>query len=266
MDAAAGKEVRLDGSTSRSRPSRAEEVYLRLKQDIASFRLVPGDRFTEGGICARLDVSRTPVRQALYRLQQEGYVEVLFRAGWRVLPIDFKKFEELYVLRRLLEVEAVRRLCLEPAAFLSERYDALAAIWLGPMEARETDSVRVGGLDEQFHGALVEAAGNAEIARVHRDVTEHIRIIRRLDFTWAARIESTYEEHGQILRAISAGRGEEACRLLSAHIVASQAEIRKITLNQIQMAKRQSLQSLGNAGDDDVGGAEDAPAGDVSGA
>ena len=65
--------------------SRADEVYDQLKRDVAEFSLVPGDRFTENELSERLGVSRTPVRQALFRLQQEGYVEVLFRSGWRVL-------------------------------------------------------------------------------------------------------------------------------------------------------------------------------------
>jgi hypothetical protein len=54
--------------------------------------------------------------------------------------------------------------------------------------------------DEAFHCALVAAAGNAEVARVHRDVTERIRIIRRLDFTKQARIDATYDEHAKILK------------------------------------------------------------------
>ncbi|RYY50080.1 MAG: GntR family transcriptional regulator, partial [Comamonadaceae bacterium] len=59
--------------------TRADEVYAQLKRDVAEFRMVPGDRFTENEVSERLGVSRTPVRQALFRLQQEGYVEVLFR-------------------------------------------------------------------------------------------------------------------------------------------------------------------------------------------
>ncbi|MGN6578660.1 MAG: GntR family transcriptional regulator, partial [Bordetella sp.] len=91
--------------------TRADDVYELLKRDIGEFRLVPGDRFTEGEISERLGVSRTPVRQALFRLQQEGHIEVLFRSGWRVLPFDFKQFEQLYDFRQVLETEAVRRLC-----------------------------------------------------------------------------------------------------------------------------------------------------------
>ena len=61
--------------------SRADEVYGQLKRDIASFSLVPGDRFTENELCERLAVSRTPEGQALVRLQHEGFVVGLFRGG-----------------------------------------------------------------------------------------------------------------------------------------------------------------------------------------
>ena len=91
--------------------SRADEVYEQLKRDVGEFKLVPGDRFTENEISERLGVSRTPVRQALFRMQQEGYVEVLFRSGWRVLPFDFEQFEQLYDLRMVLETTAAHRLC-----------------------------------------------------------------------------------------------------------------------------------------------------------
>ncbi|HQD15514.1 MAG TPA: FCD domain-containing protein, partial [Ottowia sp.] len=74
-------------------------------------------------------------------------------------------------------------------------------------------------------------------ARVHRDVTERIRIIRRLDFTQQPRIEATYEEHGKILQAIRAHRGDQAAMLLRAHIETSQAEVRKITLHQVFLAR-----------------------------
>ena len=68
-------------ATTRIHPSRAAEVYEQLKRDVSDFKLVPGDRFIETEISERMNVSRTPVRQALFRLQQEGFVEVLFRSG-----------------------------------------------------------------------------------------------------------------------------------------------------------------------------------------
>jgi DNA-binding GntR family transcriptional regulator len=227
----------LSAKPSAAHRTRADDVYDLLKRDIAEFRMVPGDRFTEGEVSERLGVSRTPVRQALFRLQQEGFVEVLFRSGWRVLPFDFKRFEQLYDFRLVLESEAVRRLCAAGAPVAKQVLAGLAEIWLGAPEARSTDMAQVGRWDEAFHCTLVEAAGNAEMARAHREVTERIRIIRRLDFTKKHRVDTTYDEHARILRAILAQRADEACRLLSAHIGASHAEVRKITLHEIYEAR-----------------------------
>jgi len=218
--------------------SRADEVYDELKRDVSEFKLVPGDRFTETEISERLGVSRTPVRQALFRLQQEGFVEVLFRSGWRVLPFDFDKFEQLYDLRMVLETTAVQRLCAGSQAIDTALLDELAAIWLVPVPQRSADHVQVAQWDEAFHCALVAAAGNAEMARVHRDVTDRIRIIRRLDFIKQPRIEATYEEHAKILKAVRAKRGDQAAMLLRAHIETSQAEVRKITLHQMHLARQ----------------------------
>ena len=221
-----------------ARRSRADEVYAQLKRDIAGFQLVPGDHFSENDLCKRLEVSRTPVRQALFRLQQEGMVEVLFRSGWRVLPFDFDQFEQLYDLRMVLETTAVQRLCADAARVDQGALQALIAIWLVPPAARSTDTVQVAQWDEEFHCALVAAAGNAEMARVHRDVTERIRIIRRLDFTKQARISATYDEHAKILKAIQRRRGDQATLLLRAHIAASQTEVRKITLHEVYLARQ----------------------------
>lgn len=223
------------------RRSRADEVYAQLKRDVAEFKLVSGDRFTENELCERLGVSRTPVRQALFRLQQEGYVEVLFRSGWRVLPFDFDQFEQLYDLRMVLETTAVQRLCADGERVDRALLEQLAAIWLVAPAERSADTVQVAQWDEAFHCALVAAAGNAEMARVHRDVTDRIRIIRRLDFTKQARIDATYDEHAKILRAVQRKRGDQAALLLRAHIATSQAEVRKITLHQVHLARTGAL-------------------------
>jgi DNA-binding GntR family transcriptional regulator len=218
--------------------SRADEVYDQLKRDVSDFKLVPGDRFTETEISERLGVSRTPVRQALFKLQQEGYVEVLFRSGWRVLPFDFDQFEQLYDLRMVLETTAAQRLCEDTLRADRSLLEQLTSIWLVSPGQRSSDTVQVAQWDEAFHCSLVAAAGNAEMARVHRDVTERIRVIRRLDFTQQPRIDATYDEHAKILTALQQKRGDQAALLLRAHIATSQAEVRKITLHQLHLARQ----------------------------
>jgi DNA-binding GntR family transcriptional regulator len=219
----------------------ADSAYALLKQDIFDFRLVPGDRFSESEIAARLGMSRTPVRDALFRLQREGYVSVHFRSGWSIRPFDFELFEHLYDLRMVLETTAVRRLCDavdEDGAHENDRLTALKNFWLVPKAQRLTDGREVAQMDESFHVSLVQAAGNPEMARVHRELTERIRIIRRLDFTQAHRIEQTYDEHAQILRAILRRRADQAAMLIRSHIEASKAEVRKITVHRLYMARQ----------------------------
>jgi DNA-binding GntR family transcriptional regulator len=79
-----------------------------------------------------------------------------------------------------------------------------------------------------------------EMVRVHQEVTERIRIVRRLDFTYQNRIDVTYAEHGYILQALLERRQDEALRLLRAHIQSSQTEVRHITLHQVQQARAAS--------------------------
>ena len=212
----------------------SQRVYQRLKTELFDFHLMPGDRFTENEVAGRMQVSRTPVREALYRLEREGYLDVMFRSGWRVKPFDFGQFENLYDVRVILETAAVRRLCEMP-----ERppLEELKQFWLVPANERLTDGRGVGQYDEQFHEALVAATGNIEMARIHHDITERIRIIRRLDFTQADRIDATYQEHAKILRAVLQRKSDQAQLLLKTHIEGSKAEVRKITLHMLHTAR-----------------------------
>ena len=219
-----------------ARVNLAEQVYATLKAQIHDFQLVAGDRFSEAELGNRLGVSRTPVREALFRLRNEGFLDVEAKLGWFVKPIDFAKLEQLYDLRIVLEIASVLRLCArvdDPPDL-----DALKEIWLVPVAERLTDPRQVGANDEQFHATLVRAAGNEEMARVHWDVTERIRIIRRLDFTRPDRIEATYAEHAKILRAVIQRKPDQAQLLLKSHIDQSKAEVRKITLHTLHEARR----------------------------
>lgn len=215
--------------------SRVDHVYARVKEDIFDFRLLPGDRFTESQVAERLKVSRTPVREALYRLEREGYLFVHFRNGWSVRPFDFLQFENLYELRLILETAAVRKLCDQTDL---ARVEVLKESWLVGEDARERAPLAAAELDEVFHTTIVEAADNPELARVHNDVIERIRIIRRLDFTQGYRVDRTYEEHAQILQALLRRRADQASLLLKSHIEASKSEVRKITLHRLQAARQ----------------------------
>jgi DNA-binding GntR family transcriptional regulator len=220
--------------TNERTASLAGSVYAAVRSDLYDFRLAPGQRFSENEIATRLRVSRTPVREALYRLRDEGYVDVASKSGWTVRPFEFETFEQLYEVRVLLELAAVKRLCeMVPAPPL----DGLTEVWLVPHTERLADGREVGQLDEAFHRTLVVAAGNAELARIHGEIADRIRIVRRLEFTVPERIAKTYAEHAQILRAVVRRKLEQASMLLRTHIELARAEVRRITLHKLAMAR-----------------------------
>jgi DNA-binding GntR family transcriptional regulator len=235
----------------------AEGVYAEIKNDIFDFRLMPGERFSENELAARLGVSRTPVRQALYRLEHEGYIEVASKSGWTVRPFDFRVFDELYDVRLILELAALRRVCeMDPLPDLGELKDT----WLVPPDARLTDARAIGSADERFHEALVAAAGNAELARLHREVAERIRIVRRLEFGVPERIRQTYAEHAQILRAVLRRKSDQSQLLVKAHIGVAQAEVRKITLHKLASVRADALRDPGRRQNAGLGFGEEAAA------
>jgi DNA-binding GntR family transcriptional regulator len=217
-----------------------QSAYDRLKDDIFEFRMAPGQRYSEQELANRLGVSRTPTRFALHVLAREGYlVRVEGHAGWQVKPFDLAYYEDLYDFRTQIELIAVRRLCaMDPPPDLRELCD----FWRVPKRARDMDGHTVAREDEKLHSTLVALAGNTEMLRTHRDLTERIRIIRRLDFIEPARIKSAYDEHGKILAALLSRRTAAAELLIRAHIETSRAEIRHITLHRLAVAQQRSQQ------------------------
>lgn len=215
----------------------ADQAYEQVKRRIFDFALMPGERVPETDLAQQLRVSRTPLRAALQRLAREGFLKLLPRQGWQVAPLDFDVMDELYDLRVLIECDAVRQLA---QAEQRPELPALADTWLVAAGERVADGEAVGALDEQFHAALVRGSGNREMARVHQEVTERIRIIRRLDFTNRSRVETTYDEHARIVRAITRRRADEAQRLLRAHIEQSKLEVRHVTLDMLYRARRRA--------------------------
>jgi DNA-binding GntR family transcriptional regulator len=220
-----------------ARANLADQVYAQLKSELHNFLLVPGDRLSEAEVGQRLGVSRTPVREALFKLRNEGFLEVEAKTGWFVRPLDFAKIDELYDLRITLELASVHRLCTMPGDADTPALEALKTAWLVPVAERLDDANEVGALDEAFHATLVSAAGNRELARVHWDVTERIRIVRRLDFTRSDRVDATYNEHAKILRNVIQRKPDQAQLLLKSHIEQSKMEVRKISLHAMHEAR-----------------------------
>jgi MFS family permease len=199
--------------------SRADDVYAQLKRDVAEFKLVPGDRFSETDIGARLGVSRTPVREALFRLRTKA------SSTWRARPAGSSSRSTSTGSTSCTTCASCWRppaWTAWPAARVTQPRAAGSCEggcgWCRWTE-RLTDGHAVGRAGRALPCPAGGAAGNREMARVHQDVTERIRIVRRLDFTRGDRIDATYAEHAKILRAVIQRKRRQAAKLLlRAHI------------------------------------------------
>ncbi|MCA1323152.1 GntR family transcriptional regulator [Herbaspirillum sp. alder98] len=216
-----------------------DTVYNSLREDIFAFRLLPGDRFAENDVAERLQVSRTPVREALMRLQSEGLVRGHFRNGWEVVPIDLARFASLYELREMIELHAVAKLCSPrmPEATRLTLVKELGRFWQVGKARRLRDGLQVAARDEQFHCALVHAAGNPETDVVYRQVTEQLRIMRRLDFAYGDCIGDTYDEHVAILDAVRQSDATLAAQLIARHIEDSHTVVERITIERLEQVR-----------------------------
>ncbi len=163
-------------------------------------------RLGEERLAALVGVSRTPVREALQRLHAEGLVGPHPEGGYRPVAPDVAAVHDLYEVRFVLELQALRRpqhaegRC-HDAAVLEPLRDSWRALALTP-PAPDPGFVT---LDEEFHELLAESAGNPSLADLLRTVNERIRVVRMHDFLNPERIVRTIDQHLGIVEAVLVG-------------------------------------------------------------
>jgi DNA-binding GntR family transcriptional regulator len=222
-------------SSSPAGPRRTgAEVYERLKQDILTFNFRPGERLVELELCDRYEVSRTPVREALRRLEDEGLVIARDKGGRVVKGLDISDYEDVYAVRRILEVHAVQTLSARADQIDIE---ALENDW---REGYPADTTPLDGSfvvpDERFHLGLARATQNAYLVESLERVHDRLRTIRSVVFTVRERLIVSAAQHIAITEAIRAGDSDTAVRLMEAHIEQSKDGIRSIMLRLLSRA------------------------------
>lgn len=195
-------------------------AYRRLLGEIRDGRLQPGARLTETDLADRLSISRTPVREAIRRLEADGLVTHEPRVGAMVRSLDYAEVMELYEMRSVLEGTAARMAARSAGAVeLAE----LAAINAEMAEVSE-DPGRLAALNQRFHLTLIDAARNRYLVRSVQSVHKTMLILGPTTLEGAERARAAVAEHGEILSALEARDGamaEEAMRrhMDSAHRV-----------------------------------------------
>ncbi|MGH2767894.1 MAG: GntR family transcriptional regulator [Actinomycetota bacterium] len=211
----------------------SDQVYRELKRRLTLWEYVPGSRLAEDTVAQGFDVSRTPVRDALRRLEREGFLEHQPWSGYRVRIPDLGRIEELYEIRLALEETGVRRLA---CASSLEAIAELLQAWDDPSEATAEPDADLVYADEHFHETLAGLSGNMSLYELIRSVNEHIRIIRVNDFLDPQRVADTYRQHREVLGAILRRDPDASAYLLRAHILESQSYVRVAAARALERA------------------------------
>ncbi len=197
--------------------SQGEVAFAKLMQAIQSGIYAPGDRLREVEISDRLALSRTPVREALRRLEAENIVEHRPRVGAVIRTLGQAEVVELYEMRLVLErtaAEMAAKHCVEAEV------DALAAI-NDDILATQGDGPRAAAINQTFHRAIYLAARNRFLLDAARAMNNALLLLGPTTLADADRIATVVHQHGQIIDAIGAGDLDGAGAAAEAHLQTS---------------------------------------------
>jgi DNA-binding GntR family transcriptional regulator len=193
------------------------EVLRRLSSMILRGELPPGSRLNERRCCEQLQVSRTPLRQAVKVLAFDGLVELLPNRGAWIAPLSVAEtagtFEVLALLERRAARHAAKRLSDAAIQELYRMHEAMLAY------SREHDSENQLQVDLRIHRTIVEAAGNPVLANVHEGLAKKVERARYLASMPADRVRRSMEEHEAIIQAIGARDSPGLAAALYVHCV-----------------------------------------------
>jgi DNA-binding GntR family transcriptional regulator len=197
-----------------ARNTLSSQVYLWMREQIISGQLKQGEHLSEQGVSEALGVSATPVREALRLLNGDGLVELEGRRGARVIEPTTEDIRACFQVRRVLECLALREACARLGGEDREELEHIGRLWA------QTEFADPRGFmddDRAFHGFFIERAANSWLSQFLSTLADFLYVVRQ-PLLRTSTLETPRQEHLAIVRAVLAGRIEEAERLLGQHI------------------------------------------------
>ena len=202
-----------------------DTVYDQIRADILSCDLQPGVQLRENDLAQRYRVSKSPVRDALLRLQEQGLIEVLPRKGYRVVPVSVSDARELYEMRIMMEKACARRAIEEASDEELASLDIFRVVDADGLAAWVT-------YNRDFHSAVAKLSGNTRLAKTACEVIDQFD---RLTFMGVSGQQSSAQgngsaeklvaEHVAIIDAIQARDKTKAASLIGSHIKKSRKRL-----------------------------------------
>jgi DNA-binding GntR family transcriptional regulator len=196
--------------------SLTSKAYQRIRDDIIEGRNKTGDYLIELKLAEELDMSRTPIREALKQLELEGLVVSIPNRGVMVQGISSHDIEDIFTVRLLLEGQAAywaaERISEDKLSKLAETLELME------LYTRKNDAEKLAKLDTEFHDTLFSASNSRILRHILASLHQNAQRVRRSSLSVPARPHKSLEEHRAIYTAIEEHRADDAKLLMEAHI------------------------------------------------
>ena len=210
--------------TGEKKTSLKLRIYEEIKDRIIRCEYLPGMQLNEDLLCSHFGSSRTPVRDALSRLEQEGLVNIHAKRGVQITDVSISAVNELFEVRMRIEPYAVR-------TYGSRMSDEVYASYMRRFSKGVSDKMDFYALDNEFHHAFIEASGNRYLKTIHNmtgDQSARFRILSDAD----DRLEQTQQEHYRIAACCLRRDWSAAANEMRSHLEMSKKAIISYALNQ----------------------------------
>ena len=200
-----------------------ETVYKKLRRQILTGELKPGERLMEIHLANKLDVSRTPIREAIRKLELEGLVRIIPRSGAQVAQISEKELKDVLEVRRALDALSSELACRRIGA--QDKVKLRKACELFEVAVRKGDAAEIAEADVAFHDVIKNAAGNDCLLEVSGRLADQLYRYRYEFIKDDRHYSRLIDEHKQLTEAIIEGDEEAAARTAREHIDRQEAAI-----------------------------------------
>jgi len=205
----------------------SQRVYDDLRERIASLELPPGTTLSRNELAKHYDVSLTPIREAMQRLEQDGLIRIFPQSKTLVTKIDVAQLYETHFLRVAVEVEVARRLAEQPDPAVIKKARAILT-----MQDTLVDNLEEIGLfnelDEAFHQTLFAGVGQLNLHAMLKSKAGHLTRARRLDLPKEGKVRDIMKAHWAILNAIEAGDPQAAQEAMRMHLAGTVRRIEQL--------------------------------------
>ncbi len=210
--------ARLEGLRLKNKCNLARAAYEQIKEAIVYAKFKPGDRLSENMLARVLDMSRTPVREALKELAREDLVEILPGRGVFVKDISLKELKDIYEMRAVLECLAAKTAI---ANITDDEIAGMKKAWLAILDHSRQGEVaweQISNLDNMFHRMIIDKSENVPLREIMGLVNQKILRYQLLSAQALGDVEDTVRQHLDIIELIEARDAEKLVPALALHI------------------------------------------------